>query len=180
MGLPIRTSDAFARALLPVQSRTCSQIASSVSQAVVSSNPNMGPMSTAPGKLAGARGRYALPVTTKLAHLVRRTSVVLVAGAVVALTAAPAGADVPEGWTGQAPYDIDTVKAVLIFVGIPLAMFVLITFLTLLPSLVRGERFTVGGQATADQWFGGPGKGTAELPAPDDRDSKAGGASARW
>ncbi len=31
------------------------------SQAVVSSNPNMGPMSTAPGKYTGARGRYALP-----------------------------------------------------------------------------------------------------------------------
>ena len=119
-------------------------------------------------------------MTTKLAHLARRTSVVLAAGALVALTAAPAGADVPEGWTGQAPYEIDSVEAVLIFVGIPVGLFVLITFLVLLPSLLRGDRFTVGGQATADQWFGGPGTGTAELPAADDQESKAGGASARW
>lgn len=137
-------------------------------------------MSTAPGKPAGARGRYALPVTTKLAHLVRRTSVLLLAGGLVAAIAAPAGADVPEGWTGEGAYEVNPVQAVLIFVGIPLALFVLITFLVLLPSLIRGERFTVGGQATADQWFGGPVKGTAELPAPDDEESKAGGASARW
>src|SRR5688572_25637173 len=94
------------------------------SQAVVSSNPNMGPMSTAPGKCAGARGRYAFPVTTKLAHLARRFSVVLLVGGLVAI-AAPAGADVPEGWSDQDPYDVNAVEAVLIFVGIPLLMFVL-------------------------------------------------------
>jgi hypothetical protein len=135
-------------------------------------------MSTAPGKSAGARGRYAFLVTTKLAHLARRTAVVLVAGGLVAFTAGPASADVPEGWSN--PSDVNPVQAVLIFVGIPVLLFVVITFLVLLPSLIRGERFTVGGQATADQWFGGPVKGTAELPAPDDEDSKAGGASARW
>ena len=50
----------------------------------------------------------------------------------------------------------------------------------LLPAVIRGERFTPGGPATEDQWFGGPRKGTAELPAPDTEESKAGGASARW
>ena len=135
-------------------------------------------MSTAPGKYVGVWGRYDLPVTTKLAHLVRRTSVLLLAGGLVALSAGPASADVPEGWSN--PSDVDPVQAVLIFVGIPVLLFVVITFLVLLPSLIRGERFTVGGQATADQWFGGPVKGTAELPAPDDEESKAGGASARW
>jgi CO/xanthine dehydrogenase Mo-binding subunit len=45
---------------------------------------------------------------------------------------------------------------------------------------IKGERFTPGGQATQDQWFGGPSKGTAELPAPDNDESKAGGASGRW
>jgi len=117
-------------------------------------------------------------VTTKLAHLVRRTSVVLVAGGLVALSAGPASADVPEGWSN--PSDVDPVHAILVFVGIPVLLFVIITACVLLPSLIRGERFTVGGQATADQWFGGPVKGTAELPAPDDEESKAGGASARW
>lgn len=94
--------------------------------------------------------------------------------------AAPAGADTPENWTGEAPYEVDGLDAALIFVGIPVLLFAVITLLVLLPSLIRGERFTVGGQATADQWFGGPSKGTAELPAADDKDSKAGGASARW
>ena len=118
------------------------------------------------------------PVTTKLAHLVRRTSVLLVTGGLLAFAAAPAGADVPEGWS--TPAAVDPVEAVLLLVGVPLALFLIITLLVLLPSLIRGERFTVAGQATADQWFGGPNKGTAELPAPDDEDSKAGGASARW
>jgi hypothetical protein len=117
-------------------------------------------------------------VTTKLAHLVRRTSVLLVAGGLLAFAAAPAGADVPEGWSNPSP--VDPVDAFLLLVCVPLALFLIITALVLLPSLIRGERFTVGGQATADQWFGGPSKGTAELPAPDDEDSKAGGASARW
>jgi hypothetical protein len=117
-------------------------------------------------------------VTTKLAHLVRRTSVVLLAGGLVAAAAAPAGAEVPDGWSN--PSDVNPVEAVLVFVGIPLLLFAVITLLVLLPSLIRGEKFTVGGQATADQWFGGPVKGTAELPAPDNEESKAGGASARW
>lgn len=120
------------------------------------------------------------PVTTKLASLLRRTTVVLVAGALLALSAAPAGADTPEGWTGQDPYEVDPLQAVLLFVGVPLLLFVVITLLVVVPGIVKGERFTPGGQATADQWFGGPVKGTAELPAPDAEDSQAGGASARW
>jgi len=99
-------------------------------------------------------------------------------GALVALAAAPAGADVPEGWSDPAP--VDKVEATLLFVGIPLALFLVITLAVVLPGILKGERFTPGGQATADQWFGGPVKGTAELPAPDDQESKAGGASARW
>lgn len=117
---------------------------------------------------------------TKLTHLVRRTSVLLVAGGLVALSAGPAGADTPEGWTGEAPTEVDGVEAALLLVGVPLLLFVVITLLVVVPGIVKGERFTPGGQATADQWFGGPSKGTAELPAPDAEDSKAGGASARW
>ena len=135
-------------------------------------------MSTAPGKSTGYGDDRLAAVTTKLAHLVRRTSVLLVAGGLLALTAAPAGANVPEGWSDPKP--VDSMEAVLLFVGIPVGLFLIITLFVLAPSLIRGERFTVGGQATADQWFGGPAKGTAELPAPDDDDSQAGGASARW
>lgn len=117
-------------------------------------------------------------MTTKLARRVRRTSAVLLAGALVLAAGAPAGADVPEGWSD--PEAVDGWQAALLLVGVPVLLFAVITLLVLLPSLIRGERFTVAGQATEDQWFGGPRQGTAELPAPDSEGSQAGGASARW
>ena len=67
-----------------------------------------------------------------------------------------------------------------LLVGVPLLLFLVITALVVIPGVIKGERFTPGGQATQDQWFGGPSKGTAELPAPDNDESKAGGASGRW
>jgi hypothetical protein len=117
-------------------------------------------------------------VTSKLAHLARRTSVVVLAGALVLAVAGPAGADVPEGWSNPDP--VDPMHTILVLVGIPLLLFVVITALVVLPGVFKGERFTPGGQATEDQWFGGPRQGTAELPAPDTDESKAGGASGRW
>lgn len=93
---------------------------------------------------------------------------------------APAGAEVPEFWGGDPADAVDPWHAVLVLVGIPLALFVVITLLVVVPGIVKGERFTPGGQATADQWFGGPRSGTQELPAPDTDESKAGGASGRW
>jgi hypothetical protein len=122
--------------------------------------------------------RYSSAVTTKLARRARRTSVALLAGALVVAAAAPAGADVPEGWSD--PAGVDPVEAVLLLVGVPLLIFLVITALVVIPGLIKGERFTPGGQATEDQWFGGPRSGTAELPAPDGEGSKAGGASGRW
>ena len=117
-------------------------------------------------------------VTTKLAHLARRTSVVLLAGGLVLAAGGPAGADVPEFWSNPDP--VDPWHAVLVLAGIPLLIFLVITALVVIPGVVKGERFTPGGQATADQWFGGPRSGTAELPAPDTDESQAGGASGRW
>lgn len=117
-------------------------------------------------------------MTTKLARRVRRTSTVLLAGALVVAAGGPAGAEVPEGWSDPAP--VDGWEATLLLVGIPLLLFVVITLLVLVPGIVKGERFTPGGHATEDQWFGGPRQGTAELPAPDSEGSQAGGASARW
>ncbi|GAA4732372.1 hypothetical protein GCM10023350_14680 [Nocardioides endophyticus] len=118
-------------------------------------------------------------MTTKLARRARRTSVVLLAGAALVFAAGgPAGADVPEGWSN--PSDVDPVEAVLLLVGVPLLLFLVITALVVIPGVIKGERFTPGGQATQDQWFGGPSKGTAALPAPDNDESKAGGASGRW
>jgi uncharacterized RDD family membrane protein YckC len=117
-------------------------------------------------------------VTTKLARRARRTCAVLLAGAIVVAVAGPAGADVPEFWSNPDP--VDPWQAVLLFVGVPLLLFLVITALVVIPGVIKGERFTPGGQATQDQWFGGPSKGTAALPAPDNDESKAGGASGRW
>ncbi len=122
-----------------------------------------------------------MPVTSQLVHLARRASVVLLAGGLLVAAGGPAGADVPEFWAE--PYDVDPLHTVLVFVGIPLLLFVTITALVIIPGVVKGERFTPGGQATADQWFGGPRTGTAELPAPDAQqaqDPESGGASGRW
>jgi hypothetical protein len=117
-------------------------------------------------------------VTTKLARLLRRTCLVLLAGGLLVAAAGPAGADVPEGWSDPEP--VDPWHALLVLGGIPLLIFVIITALVVIPGIVKGERFTPGGQATEDQWFGGPRRGTAQLPAPDDEQSRAGGASGRW
>lgn len=114
---------------------------------------------------------------TQLAQLVRRTSVLLVTGGLV-LAGGPAVADVPEGWSD--PAAVDPVEAILLLVVVPLLIVLVVTLLVVVPGVVKGERFTPGGQATEDQWFGGPRQGTAELPAPDSVDSKAGGASGRW
>ena len=118
-------------------------------------------------------------MTTTLAHLVRRTSVVLVAGGLVLGLSGPAGADTPEFWSPD-PESVSGLHALLLLGGVPLLLFLLITLAVVLPGVIKGERFTPGGQATEDQWFGGPSKGTAELPAPDTQESKAGGASGRW
>ena len=120
-------------------------------------------------------------VISNLAHLARRACVVLLAGGLLLAAGGPAGADVPEFWGGDQPEAVDPWHAVLLLVGIPLLIFVVITALVVIPGIVKGERFTPGGQATADQWFGGPSAGTAALPpAAADEDEQAGGASGRW
>lgn len=117
-------------------------------------------------------------MTTTLESLARRTTVVLAAAATVLVTAGPASAEVPEGWSD--PDAVSALQAVLLLVGIPLLLFLVITVLVYLPAMVRGERVAPGGATREDQWFGGPRKGTAELAAADTEESKAGGASGRW
>ena len=86
--------------------------------------------------------------------------------------------DVPVGWSN--PSDVNMTHAVLVFVGIPLLLFIAITVAVYLPSLVRGERIAPGQPPVSDQWLGGPRTGTAELQGPDSEASDAGGASGRW
>ena len=92
--------------------------------------------------------------------------------------AGPASADVPEGW--PVPDEVDTLEAILLLGGVPLLLFVGITFLVYAPSIIRGERIAPGHATTENQWLGGPRKTTGELAGPDTDESRAGGASGRW
>lgn len=117
-------------------------------------------------------------MTTNLPTFLRRAAVLSAAVATPLLVAAPAGADVPEGWSDPDP--VPAMEALLVFAGVPLLLFVLITVAVYVPALVRGERVAPGAPTVENQWLGGPRKTTSELAAPDSAESEAGGASARW
>lgn len=128
--------------------------------------------------MSAGRGVTLLPVTT-LAHLLRRTAVLLVAGTLVLAASGPASADVPEGW--ETPDPVDPAHALLVLGGIPLLLMVVITLLVMASGRRRREeRVSVAGHAGEDHWFGGPRQGTAELSGPAEHDSATGGTSARW
>lgn len=119
-------------------------------------------------------------------HARRARRVALLACApALALLAAPARADVPDGWGGETEQSsLDALHALGLYVGAPLLLFALIVLAVYLPAMVRGEKLlpdhTGDQQAPAGQWIGGPRQGVAELPAPDGDDSRAGGASGTW
>ena len=107
----------------------------------------------------------------------RRLTSAAAASVVVALTrlAAPASADVPEGWSN--PDDVDMLYALLLLAGVPLLLFVIIALLTYLPALIRGEKLAPG--AADDQWFGGPRQGAKELESGVQAE-ETGGARGTW
>lgn len=111
----------------------------------------------------------------------RARTLVLASAPVLALAAAPAWADVPEGWDGQTePRSLDFLHALGVYVGAPLLLFALIAVAVYLPAMIRGERLLPDHSAGEGTWIGGPRQGVAELPAPDGEDSRAGGASGSW
>lgn len=122
--------------------------------------------------------RYPPVVTTNLEMLVRRGAVLAAAAALPLLAAAPASADVPEGWSDPDP--VPVLEALLILGAVPLGLFVLIVLAVYVPAMLRGERVAPGAPALENQWLGGPRKSTAELAGPDSQESEAGGASAHW
>ena len=136
--------------------------------------------------MPASMGDTLLPVTTPVdpRRSARHTSrpairaAVLVSAAALSLLAAPAHADVPEGWAQV--YDIDDLEALALLVGAPLLLFVLIAVAVYLPAMVRGERLLPDHSAGEGVWIGGPRQGVAELPAADNEDSRAGGASGQW
>jgi len=107
--------------------------------------------------------------------LIRRTALVLTAAALPLLAASPAVAEVPEGWSD--PDDVGILQLLLVIGGIPLALAVLIGLAVYLPALTRGENVRPGG-VVADEWFGGPRSGAAELEARDA--DRTGGGSGSW
>lgn len=96
----------------------------------------------------------------------------------VVLFAAPAHADVPEGWSDPAP--VDNLHALLFLAGGPVLLFLIIGLAVYLPSMVRGERLLPDHSGGEAQWLGGPRSGTHELTGPDTDDSRTGGASGSW
>jgi hypothetical protein len=107
----------------------------------------------------------------------RRLTSAAAASVVVAVTglAAPASADVPEGWSN--PDDVDMLYALLLLGGVPLLLFAGIAVLTYLPALIRGEKLAPG--AADDQWFGGPRQGAKELESGVQAE-ETGGARGTW
>ncbi len=125
-------------------------------------------------------------MTSQLAPTVRRAltallalgTTALAALSVAVLTAAPAAAEVPTGWSDPDP--VDPVFVLLVAVGLPLLGALLITAMVYGPPLARGERVAPGAPEVENQWLGGPRKATGELAGPDGEGSQAGGASGRW
>lgn len=115
---------------------------------------------------------------------VRRATRAAVSGFSIALVGAAllnggaAGANVPEGWSN--PESVDPLHMLALIVGIPALMALVIIVLVIVPGLIRGDKFVHSNAAPDAEWFGGPRSGTDELPAPDNAESKAGGASGRW
>ncbi len=94
------------------------------------------------------------------------------------LLAAPARADVPEGWSE--PVAVDTLQALIFLAGGPILLFVLIALAVYLPSMIRGERLLPDHSGGEAQWLGGPRPGSRELTSAEHDDSRTGGASGSW
>lgn len=113
-----------------------------------------------------------------LAALVAVGGSLATALAVAVLTAAPAAAEVPDGWSNPDP--VDPLHVVLVAVLLPLLLALVLVALVYGPPLARGERVAPHAPEVENQWLGGPRKAAGELAGPDGEDSQAGGASGRW
>jgi hypothetical protein len=114
------------------------------------------------------------PSTTRLA---RRSGALLLAAALPLLLAAPAHAEVPEGWSD--PDEVSPLQMLTIIVGLPALLFAIIVALVLLPALAKGEKL-LPSSAGQDQWFGGPGTSAGELEDKPRELGPTGGASGTW
>lgn len=111
--------------------------------------------------------------------LIRRCAVLLVATATPVLLAAPAMAEIPEGWSD--PPEVGLLQLLVVILGIPLVLVLLISLAVLMPALARGEKLLPSTE-TPDRWFGGPRESAGELESPESgrEAGPTGGASGRW
>src|SRR3546814_10697228 len=83
-------------------------------------------------------------ITSSKSRVVRRAARAAAFSTIVACTvsgvvlASPASANVPEDWSNPKP--VDTLTALLVYVGAPLGLFLLIALAVFLPALARGEK----------------------------------------
>ena len=116
-------------------------------------------------------------MTSTTTRLARRSGLLLLAVVLPLLAAAPAHAEVPEGWSE--PEDVSLLQLLTVIVGFPFVLFALITAAVLLPALARGEKL-LPSTSTPDQWFGGPDRPADEVESRHRQLGSTGGASGRW
>ena len=103
----------------------------------------------------------------------------VLAPAALPLVAAPALAAPPNSW--PKPQPTGPMDFLLVLVIVPVGLALLISLLTVAPSMARGDRHKSGGRVE-NEWFGGPTQGveaTQETRATEAQGER-GGASARW
>lgn len=102
----------------------------------------------------------------------------------VAALTSPAVADTPKNW--ERPPDVSLLSYLLVLVIIPLGLAIVVTLLTVLPSLARDRAQQPGQSWRGDsEWFGGPAEGVraADRVTPEQVDTGStgtGGTSAGW
>lgn len=114
----------------------------------------------------------------------RTAAVVSVALATLVLLPATASADTPEAWD-KAP-DVSGLDFLIVLVLIPVGLFVVISLLAALPSMISDKGYEPGQTWRSEaEWFGGASKGVdaadevtpAEIEA---KDAERGGTSGAW
>lgn len=93
------------------------------------------------------------------------------------LMATPAMADLPEAW--ETPETAGFLDHFILIAAVPVGVALVIALLTLLPALARGEKLSGHAAPVADEWFGGPRGGKAEITAAGAA-KDSGGASGTW
>jgi hypothetical protein len=119
-------------------------------------------------------------VIARAARIAARMSLLLAAtsAAVLAATPAMAGQRLDDG--EMPAKGIGPLETVLIYSGIPAALFLIIALLVLAPSMARGPRYRPGlGWWAAPVWFNGPDDADAAVRT-GSATVEAGGSSARW